>query len=184
MIGVLSKDSEAWAVQEFFQLFKTPWEFCVPRKRYDLVIATGEKIPQDLSASALVIYHSHAIELDDEFGLITTSRKRCGWVEWQGIEFPVYGDLAVFQSVSQPLIRLKPTFEVVGGMFEGSERPTVRIGIDLFHEVALLLTQGQPAENARFATLDTHISLLRAIMVSLGVPFVEVPPVPAGYDFM
>jgi hypothetical protein len=184
VIGVLSKDSEARAVQEFFQLFKTPWEFCVPRKHYDLVIVTAEEIPQDLSASALVIYNSHAIGFDDGFGLMATSRRKCGWVEWQGIEFPVYGDLAVFQSVGRPLIRLKQTPEVVGSLLRGAERPTVRIGIDLFYEVALLLTQGQPAENARFATLDTHISLLRAIMVSLGVPFVEVPPVPAGYDFM
>ena len=27
MIGVISRSEEAWAVEEFFQLFKTPWEF-------------------------------------------------------------------------------------------------------------------------------------------------------------
>jgi len=184
VIGVLSKDTEGRAVQEFFQLFKTPWEFCVPRKHYDLVIVTREEIPQDLSAGALVIYNSHAIGFDDAFGLMTTSRRRCGRVEWQGIEFPVYGDLAVFQSAGEPFVRLRQTFEVVGSLLRGTERPTVRIGIDLFYEVALLLTEGQPAENARVATLDMHISLLRAIMVRLEVPFVEVPPAPAGYDFM
>ena len=36
VIGVLSKDSEARAVQEFFQLFKTPWEFWAPGRPYDL----------------------------------------------------------------------------------------------------------------------------------------------------
>jgi hypothetical protein len=184
VIGVLSKDSEVRAVQEFFQLFKTPWEFCVPSKRYDLVIVTQEEIPQDLSAGALVIFSSHALAFDDEVGLETTSCRRCGWVEWQGIEFPVYGHLAAFQSVDEPLLTQRQTCEVVGSLLRSSDRPTVRIGIDLFYEVAFLLTHGQPAENARFATLDTHIELLRTIMVSLRVPFVEVPPVPAGYDFM
>ena len=183
MIGVLSKDTEAWAVQEFFQLFKTPWEFCVPGKHYDLVIVTREEVPQDLRASTIVVYNSRPIAFDHEFGLMTTPR-RCGWVEWQGVEFPVYGDLAVFQSAGEPLVRLKQTLEVVGSMLGGAERPTVRIGINLFLEVALLITHGQPAENARFATLDTHISMLRAIMLNLGVPFVEVPPVPGGFDFM
>jgi hypothetical protein len=184
VIGVLSKDPEGRAVQEFFQLFKTPWEFCVPRKHYDLVIVTREEIPEDLSAGALVIYNSRALRFDNKLGLTTTSGGRGNWVEWRDIDLPVYGDLAVFQSAGEPLVSLRQTSEVVGSVLRGAERPTVRIGIDLFYEVALLLTQGQPAENARFATLDTHISLLRAIMVSLAVPFVEVPPVPAGYDFM
>jgi hypothetical protein len=184
VIGVLSKDSEARAVQEFFQLFKTPWEFYVPQKSYDLVLTTREEIPKDLSARVLVIYHSHPIRFDDQIGVVTESRRRCDWVEWQGVEFPVYGDLAVFQSVGRPLVRRRQTPEMVGSVIVGPERSTVRIGFDLFDEVAFLLSQGQPAENARFPTLDTHISLLRAIMVSLGIPFVEVPPVPAGYDFM
>ena len=94
MIGVLSKDSETRAVQEFFQLFKTPWEFFVPRKHYDLVIITRGEIPEDLNANVLVVYQSHAIEFDDELGLTTTSRRRCDWVEWQDIEFPIYGDLS------------------------------------------------------------------------------------------
>ena len=184
MIGVLSKDSETRAVQEFFQLFKTPWEFFAPHKNYDLVIITRDEIPEDLSAGALVIYKSHRIEADDELGLITTSRRRCDWVEWQDIEFPIYGDLATFQPVGKPILALRQTGEMVGSLLGDSERPTARIGIDLFSEVDYLLTHGQPAENARFATLDTHISLLRAIIVSLEVPFVEVPPVPPGYDFM
>jgi hypothetical protein len=32
MIGVISKDHEREAVREFFQLFKTPWEFCAPHQ--------------------------------------------------------------------------------------------------------------------------------------------------------
>ena len=40
MIGVLSNAAEARAVEEFFELFKTPWEFFVPGRRYDLLVST------------------------------------------------------------------------------------------------------------------------------------------------
>lgn len=183
MIGVLSKNSETRAVQEFFQLFKTPWEFYVPGRSYDLVIATRDEIPEIVNTSALVIYHSQPIRFDDQIGVLAESQRRGDWVEWNGVEFPIYGDLATLQSVGRPLVKRK-TFDVVGSIDVASERSTVRFGFDLFYEVAYLLSQGQPAENAGFLTLDTHISLLRAMMVSLAVPFVEVPPVPAGYDFM
>jgi len=184
VIGVLSRDSEAQAVHEFFQLFKMPWEFYVPQNTYDLILVTRDEMSEGLRAFVLVIYHSHAIRFDDQIGVVTESRRRGDWVEWQGAALPVYGDVASFRPVGQPLISRRGMSETVGTYVAGPERSIVRIGYDLFHEVQFLLSQGQPAENARFPTLDTHISLLRVIMVSLGVPFVEVPPAPAGYDFM
>ena len=184
MIGVLSKDNEARAVEEFFQLFKTPWEFWAPNKKYDLVVASDEEIPKNLNARALVIYQSRSIQFDDQMGVVAESRKKSAWVEWQGVKFPLYGDVMAFQSTGGPLVEVKQTSEIVASVVAGLEWSTARIGFDLFSEVAFLLSEGQPAENARCPTLDIHISLLRSIMVTLGVPFVEVPPVPPGFDFM
>lgn len=184
MIGVLSKDSEARAVEEFFQLFKTPWEFWTPNKKYDLVLATGEEIPETLRADALIIYESRSTRFDDQIGVTAESRKKSPWVEWQGVKFPLYGNVMAFRSTGRPLATIKQTSEVVASVVADVERPTARIGLDLFSEVAFLLSEGQPAENARYPTLDIHISLLRSILVTLGVPFVEVPPVPPGFDFM
>jgi hypothetical protein len=184
MIGVISKDSESAAVREFFQLFKTPWEFYVPGSNYDLVIATREEIPRDLSARALVIYQSRSIRYDEEIGIVIGLSSKGGWAEWQDTAFPVYGDLATFQSAARPLIKRKETLDTVGGVVTTSERPAVRIGFDLFSEVEFLLSKGQPSSNARVPTLDIHISLLRAVMVDLGIRFVEVPPVPPGFDLM
>jgi hypothetical protein len=82
VIGVLSRDSEARAVQEFFQLFKTPWEFYTPRKKYDLLIATQDEIPEDIHANAVVIYGSHAIEFDGQMGVVTAPPKKGGWLTW------------------------------------------------------------------------------------------------------
>jgi len=184
VIGVIPKNGELTIAQEFFQLFKTPWEVYIPHHSYDVVITTGEEIPENLNGRPLVVYSSVETGIDDQIGVVMESRRRSDWVDWHGVEFPVYGDLTVFQSLGRPLVRRRQTSEMVGSVIVGSERPTVRIGLDLFYEVAFLLSQGQPAKNAHIPTLDIHISLLRAIMLSLGVPFVEVPPVPAGYDFM
>jgi len=60
----------------------------------------------------------------------------------------------------------------------------VRIGYDLFDEVAVLLTEGQPCANASIPSLDFHISVLRNLIVRSGLPFVEIPPVPNGYRFI
>jgi hypothetical protein len=186
MIGVLSKNGEAGSVREFFELFKTPWEFYVPGRAYDVVIATCEEVPANVSTRLLIIYNSGETGIDDEIGGVATESKRgCEWLEWNEVEFPVYGNVAVLQAVGQALVRRKGKDEaVVGVEVSGPTRTIVRIGVDLFQEVSFLLSQGQPAENAHTPTLDIHISMLRTIMVRLGISFIEIPPVPAGYDFM
>jgi hypothetical protein len=184
VIGVSSKDGEAWAAQEFFQLFKTPWEFYVPGNAYDVVVVTTQEIPRGLHAGAVIVYQSQATNWDESFGFVVQSRTKGGWVEWTEAEFPIYGDVSAFRPVGRPFLRNKGSCGTVGSILEGSVQPTARIGIDLFYEVGSLLSQGQPAENAAIATLDLHIAVLRTTMVSLGVPFVEISPVPAGYDFI
>jgi hypothetical protein len=182
VIGVLSKPAEARAVEEFFELFKTPWEFFVPGHRYDLLISTAEEIPKGLSAHALVIYQSRSIRFDEELGTITELSTKRGWAEWNGMEFPIYGELAMLKAEGPAVLCRRHTGEMIA-CFIDSKLPTVRIGFDLFSEVAFLLSEGQPPENARIPTLDLHVSLLRAIMAALGISFVEVPPVPGEYEF-
>ncbi len=58
------------------------------------------------------------------------------------------------------------------------------IGYDLFQEAAYLLTSGQPAEHASVPALEMHIAVLRGLLREAGLPFVEIPPVPHGYDFI
>ena len=65
-----------------------------------------------------------------------------------------------------------------------SNQKIVRIGYDLFREVDYLLSCGQPAEYAGVPTLDVHIAILRNLMIEAAVPFVEIPPVPYGFDYI
>lgn len=183
MIGVLSRGGETRAVEEFFELFKTPWEFYVPYHDYDVVIATCEEIPTNVNTKLSIIYSSGSTAVDDEMAIATESKQKCEWLDWNGVEFPIYGGLSVFQAAGKPLIRRRGTVEGVGIEVQQSGQQTTRIGYDLFHEVSSLLCEGQPSENAHVPTLEIHISILRAILLSAGIPFAEVPPVPAGWDF-
>jgi hypothetical protein len=184
VIGIVSQDTEVAAVHEFFQLFKTPWEFCVLDHDYDLVIATSGEIPNELSAKAIAIYSSVQIGLDQVLGISAQRREGVKWLQWSGVTFPVYGGVSVFQPCGQPFIQPKGERGAVGLHLADSARQIFRIGYDLFQEVSFLLSTGQPAENSHILTLEMHIALLRDCMVNANIPFVEIAPVPTGYDFM
>src|SRR5580692_3435526 len=184
MIGVIAKDRETRAVREFFELFKTPWEFYLPEHCYDVVIVTSEEVPTNLNTSVLLIYNSRSTNLDDEIAITIRSVQQSDWLEWDVSAFPIYRNAAVFQGPGQPFLWRRGEGGSVGLELSGPAPQTIRLGYDLFEEVAFLLSQGQPSGNAHVPTLDIHISLLRSIMVGSGNPFIEIPPVPAGYDFM
>jgi hypothetical protein len=184
VIGVIPRENELAIVREFFQLFKTPWEIYDPGHTYDVVITTSGEMPVAPSPCPLVVYSSGCAPIDGPCGLVAESSKQGGWVDHQGTGLPVYGNLTIFRPVGRTLFCTRGTSKVVGLAVDRLEGPVVRIGYNLFQEVQFLLSQGQPAENARILTLDAHISTLRSVLVDLGVPFIEVLPVPAGYDFM
>jgi hypothetical protein len=184
VIGVVSKDDEVEAVREFFQLFKTPWEPYLQARAYDVVLVTSEDVPANLKANLLLVYNSKKTTLDDAIGISIRSTRQSDWLEWDASAFPIYGDAAVLQRAGRPFVRRRGSVESMGLEVNGPALQTARIGYNLFDEVAFLLSQGQPAANAHVPTLDMHISLLRSLMIHSGAPFVEVPPVPRGYDFM
>jgi len=41
VIGVVAKEAEHPVVREFFELFKTPWEFYDSNRDYDVVLCLG-----------------------------------------------------------------------------------------------------------------------------------------------
>ena len=58
------------------------------------------------------------------------------------------------------------------------------MGFDLFAEIRHLLTVGQPEAFAAIPTLEQHIAFLRHLLLSHGLPLMEIPPRPAGHDFI
>ncbi len=183
MIGVIARESDRDIVQEFFHLFKTPWEFYRPGSRYDVVIASSE-IGEDPHSSVVMIYGSEPGRLDVAGSFRKGSPVGGVKVVWREKGIPIYGETLIFERSGDPLIRIEGTNQPVGVKRNTNGRTILRIGFDLFREIDFLLRCGQPVEHARIPTLELHIAMLRDLILMAGVPLVEIPPVPAGHAFI
>ena len=83
MIGVIPKTNEPPVVEEFFQLFKTPWEIYREGQDYDVVIASGGAIPQ-LDAGLVVIDGTEIQASDRLSGLKALARQADAIGEFSG----------------------------------------------------------------------------------------------------
>jgi hypothetical protein len=182
LIGVIPKPEQAGVVEEFFELFKTPWEFYRPGRTYDIVIVTADEV-RDVKAKLMLVFNASSLNADRRMGFVAEEQHHGGTLKSGDSVLPIYQPLLTFAT--------NPKFEPLLSSNRGTagltlERPActvVRLGYDLFEEVKFLLTSGQPTEYAHIPTLDLHIRMLRGWMVEAGVPFVEILPAPAGYDF-
>jgi hypothetical protein len=182
LIGVISKADQATVVEEFFELFKTPWEFYHPRRGYDVILATTDEI-QEVDAKLLLIYGSSTKSIDAPLG-ITSRAHRSGALIAEGTAFlPIYGDILTFAGGRGGASCVTENSEIAGLRLNWRGSTVLRIGYDLFDEIRLLLSVGQPVEHAKTPTLDVHIRTLRNWILNEGIPLVEIPPAPAGHSF-
>ncbi len=182
MIGVISKPNQLEAVEEFFQLFKTPWEFYRPGTAYSVVIATSGEL-SNVRTKLLLVYGPEAKSIDSHFGIALGKRLESLHLTHRDCTIPTYGGVCTFADASSGSPCVMAGTETVGVRIDGSDTTIVRLGYDLFGEVEFLLTSGQPSENASSPALDAHISMLRAWILEGGIPLMEIPPVPAGRNF-
>jgi hypothetical protein len=183
LIGVISCDHEKRIVEEFFQLFKTPWEFYAPDGNYDVVLSTKNEIPR-ANSKLTIIYGSDITHFNLGEKIDIQSKYRKASVEYKGVEIPIYGKLLTFEGTGEPILKLKDGSEIAGVKLGNSEIKIILLGYNLFEEIYFLLSVGQPRENALIPTLDIHISILRNLIIDAGIPLIEIPPIPAGYDFI
>src|SRR5215467_4995225 len=161
MIGVIADSAEKEVIREFFELFKTPWEFYRRDCRYDIVLSSDVG-PFDTSAKLIVIYSGRKTQFDDEQRiLIGRHSKAPCFLRYQSNRFPLYGETIAFATKKTCLLTDEDSKECVAFLDESEGRVLVRIGYDLFGEIRSLLTVGQPAANAALPTLELHISFLR-----------------------
>lgn len=182
MIGVLARENQKAVVEEFFELFKTPWEYCEKDKTYDVVITT---IPQASfpKTKMVIIFGPQPTLPDNQYNVKIFSRRKQIDIDWVGTKIPIYGELAVFEELHERILSINGV-NTVGFVMNHSGSRILRIGYDLFDEIEFLLRQGQPVEKARVPTLELHIAMLRKLILSGGITFAEIPPLPFGYDFI
>jgi len=182
MIGILCHKNERALVQEFFELFKTPWEFLIEGRNYEIVMSTLYEIPR-VKARLVIIFSSKPTAFDALRGITVDSAISDRLIDFARTRLPIYGDLVSFGGQGQPLIRGGSNSEIIGKKFAEAHGQVLRVGYNLFDEIAFLLSEGQPAKYALIPTLEAHIALLRSWITDAGIPVVEIPPVPCGYNF-
>src|SRR5262249_31951617 len=152
MIGVLHKPGQTKVVEEFFELFKTPWEVCRPGQRYDVVISTVDSLP-DIETGLLLSYGATSKSDDAASGIELETSRPSGTIQYRGTSVPIFDCLTTF----------KPTGGWSGAVADGagaiagvrrrsSDQLVLRLGYDLFREAELLLSSGQPVERAEVPT--------------------------------
>ncbi len=187
MIGVLPRAGQAEAVEEFFELFKTPWEYYAEGRPYNVLVVTGDPAPDQhtldrINAKAVLVYCASPTA-DDVRRRVRVSVQEPGRVvDVDGVAIPVFGESATFHLDAEGRSGVPAGTAVVRHRIEPN-RLMMRIGYDLFDEVARLLSIGQPVQHAGVPTLDLHIRMLRDWILSAGLPLVEIPPAPAGHAF-
>lgn len=179
MIGVIASPPDYTIVREFFELFKTPWEFYSPGRCYDVLLCSGSvEIPPD-GADLTIIYSGRVLSNEGQSACRAHSAQDpAPMFTYKAAYVPVYGAYVAGDGqgiLFSPEHRQRKT---------GGNRMVIRIGYDLFEEVRILLTVGQPAANAGVPSLDLHIALLRELIVERGIQLIEIPPVPDGYRFL
>jgi peptidoglycan/xylan/chitin deacetylase (PgdA/CDA1 family) len=183
MIGVIADSADHVVVQEFFELFKTPWEFFKPDRKYEVLLCADD-VSFDKSPKVVLQYSGSKITFDDQEKLQT--RCPAGNIHifsHRGNRIPIYGNCLTFPEVANGILADEVSRECAAYVDESGDRVVARIGYDLFSEIRTLLTLGQPAANASLPALDSHIAFLRDLITGTGVQLVEIPPVPDGYRF-
>jgi hypothetical protein len=185
MIGVIANPSEHAVVCEFFELFKTPWEFYRGDRQYEVLLCSGNvKLPERL-AKLVLIYAGQKLPLDAEADIqIASVQKERRSLSYAGIRIPIYGGSVTFRERGTGDLRDEHSHQSGMHLNQWKGRMLTRIGYDLFGEVRALLTVGQPAVDAGIPTLELHIAVLRDLIIASALPLVEIPPVPVGYPFI
>jgi hypothetical protein len=181
MISVHVIGAHLDAAAEFFELFKTAWMPAVSGRRSRVLLC--DRLDARLSAELTLLYSSRQEAIDRDASIDVEEIEGVVDADWNGNVLPLYGGVARFagghdgDGLTHQAKPLCHTHRTDSGV-------VVHIGYDLFREVGYLLTQGQPASRAMQPTLEMHIDFLRQRLIRSRIGFVEIPPRPAGTDFV
>lgn len=185
MIGVVAHSGEYEPAREFFELFKTPWEWYRPEGQYEVVlIARGDVSARDYKAKILVLYSRQETRIDEELSIKVVAHQQQTMLSFKGSRLPLYGGSCAFVAVGESFLQDANSYQTVGVLFGNGGHIVARMGYDLFQEMRTLLTEGQPTEHAGIPTVEKHIEILRDLIIDAGVTLIEIPPIPDGYRFI
>jgi hypothetical protein len=183
MIGVIADPKEHDVVREFFELFKTPWEFHREGEQYDALLCSADS-QFDGGAKLVVFYSGRSTQFDVSQNVQTRPQRKNCILSYRADRIPIYGDSLAFPGKNSDFLTEETSQNCAAYLDQSNERLLARVGYDLFDEIRTLLAVGQPPVNANIPTLELHIALLRDLLTGCGLSFVEIPPVPSGHPFI
>jgi hypothetical protein len=184
VIAVVAPEHDRDSVREFFELFKTPWEFYQSGRKYDVaLVAVGAAEHLACDAKVLITYGSDDTAFDARASSPPFIRQQHLWLRCPQGRIPIYGRCLTFDIEGFGLVD-ELHGRSVGYISSRGRTVCIRLGYDLFREIDLLLSCGQPVENSGVPTADRHVALLRALILGCKVPLVEIPPIPHEYNFI
>src|ERR1039457_369736 len=183
MIAVHADEAERATVAEFFELFKTPWEYFHAGRKTGVLICSHDGVPQN-DARLVLVFGGGPTPFDTEKGIQARVQGPNTMLSYKGDRIPIYGRSLAFGHCPEADLRNESSGEAAMVRFNTTGRTIIRIGYDLFQEIRHLLTCGQPEANAKIPALEIHIALLRDLIVGASVPLVEIPPAPEGSKFI
>src|SRR5437016_2175743 len=134
MIGVASRLSEQEIVREFFELFKTEWEFEQPGVDYEVVIRCAGDFGKQSNAK-LVIFYGADSSATSSLRSVRTVCRRNRTLLFDNGRLPIYGPCLSFPDSSDNQLTDELTHESVTLRLTEREHQTVLwIGYDLWHE--------------------------------------------------
>ena len=183
MIGVASQRSERRIVSEFFELFKTPWEFYRSDEQYDVLVCTSDNFGFE-SSKLIFIFSSEVTAFDEEQEIQLKSRPGGVVLQEKDKRLPIYGSMVTFPGSHSSLLLEETAQQPAALVIKRGDTVVVRVGYNLFEEIEFLFTTGQPISNASIPALEEHIALLRDFITLAGIPLVEIPPIPGEHKFI
>jgi hypothetical protein len=183
LIGVLlQNNNNNTIVEEFFQLFKTPWIFYQPKRKLDVIITDRDDI-SGLDAPLIIIFQKESAGSFPSIGTEDCPDHAPAVLKQaDGPDFPIYSG-TVELPTGKSCLTVKASGQCVGSLVAQEQRFILQLGFNLFDEVQFILEHGQPLVFAHVPTLDIHIANLRKWILNAGLQLIEIPPHPQGSPF-
>ena len=133
MIGVIANSGDHGTVREFFELFKTPWEFYRSDRRYQVLLCAGDAKFSRTAAELVIIYACSKTLFDPEEEI--ASQRRSTILSYKKGRIPIYEGSITFRHKGLEILKDEISHGSAGYLQKSNGSVLARMGYDLFREV-------------------------------------------------